>query len=540
MGYQEGNPFAFLEEFWRTEMRESERGRCFVSFVVFSVLVVTVFGFGGEIAAQEPDNRPVWVRVPFCTTKSVWTGEYEVVDYRTIEIPFLDYREVLVPGTGIWRIEFKKAPYTAYRCKVRWVNKIVSVAHSRWEPVRRFIRKVKTWFESTWYGKLIKKIRVTLQPVTRWVKRTVWNRVTRRVREVFMEPYTAYRDIPVPVWIAPRTIRVPFTNYREKKIPIREKVMIEIPAGGLEWHWKLVNGKDVPFRVLQLMFGRLHPCDPLEDRLGEIYEIWRQFKANFVAYSHDPWYREELELFFGGLPAEDDYWEAETATLSNGFGGGQTPWEDYTADGLSAAQYFGIGELAKDWEWANDGEYLWAHFNLCGELSVMGVVGDTIPHGLDLFNRLDFDTLQTAVFNEGKKDERKIPLHTGADILKNNVSTWDTHVAEFFEAYGWEAETHTGDAAGDDLSEELEAGRGVVALVELSTTTGFLAPDGGTAHWVSVLQVLHTQNGEDIVRVYNPFHNREEYYEWEYFHNCWTQTPGNNSVCLRVVGWEEE
>ena len=366
----------------------------------------------------------------------------------------------------------------------------------------------------------------------------------RRVREVFMEPYTAYMDIPVPVWIPPRTMRVSFTNYEEKKIPIKEKAMIEVPTGGIEWHWKLINGRDIPFRVLQLMFGRLHPCDLLEDRLNEIYETWREFKGNFAAYSHDPSYREEFELFLDGLPADTNYQEAQSATLSNGFGEGKVRWEegeDYTADGYSAAQYFKIGALAERWEWANADEYNTSpHFNLCGELSVIGVVGGTVPHGLGLFNDLDFDTVQTAVFDKGKKNERRIQLNTGPDVLQNNVSTWASHLTEFFDAYGWEADVDTGDAAVEDLTGELEAGRGVVALVELSTTNGFLEPEGGTAHWVSVLQVLHTWDGEDIVRVYNPFQNREEYYDWEHFHDCWIQTPGNSSVCLRVVAQSGE
>ena len=532
-------------------MRESKRGWISLSLVVFSVLVITVVGFGGEIAAQELDFRPVLVKVPFCMTKLVWTGEYRFAGYKTIEVPYLDYREVVVPGTGIWRIEMKKVPYTAYRCKVRWVNKIVSVARTRWVPVRTFVHKVKTWFERTWLGKLIKKIKVRLEPVTRWVKKTVWERVTRPVREVFMEPYTAYTNKLVPVWIPPRTIRVPFTNYEEKKIPIREKVMIEVPGGRIEWRWEWVNGKDIPFQVLQLMFGRIHPCDPLEDRLDEIYETWHEFKGNLAAYSHGQSYREEFELFLDGLPAEADYQAASEETLSHGFGGEWDSWVEYTAEGVGAAQYFRIGELAEDWGWTGDGNYPSIHSNLCGELSVISVVGDTVPDGLDLFNDLDFDTVQTAVFNEGEENERRIQLNTGADILQNGgVGTWASHLTEFFGAYGWEAETHTGVATEVEenlraVEEDLEAGRGVVALVELSTVyepRGFLDPDGErekAAHWVSVLQVLHTQDGEDIVRVYNPFYNREEYYNWQYFHDSWTQTPGNSSVCLRVVASRE-
>jgi hypothetical protein len=519
-------------------MRESKRGRIFLSLVVFSALVVILLGLGGEIAGKDLDDRKVWVNVPFCETEWVWSGRYRVVGYETTRVPYLDYREEIVPGTGVWRIEIKEVSYTAYRCKVKWVNKIVSVARTISKPVRKFVRKVKTWFERTWLGKLIKKIKVWLEPVTQWVKETVWDRVTRRVREVFMEPYTAYTHKPVPVWIPPRKIRVPFINYYEKKTPIKEKIWIEVPIEwSIEWRRTGVNGKDIPFWVLQLMFRRLPPCDPIEDRLDEIYETWREFKGSLIAYKHDRLYRDEFELFLGGLPEGTNYQVARFATLSHAFGRGRRPWEDYTTEGASAAQYFRMRALAEEWEWDDVDDYPGTHFNLCGELSVIGTVGGTVPDGLDLFNDLDFDTIQTATLNRGTEHERTIQLNSGADILQHNLGTWSSHLEEFFEEYDREAVVNTGDATVEDLVEELEAGRAVVALAELSTANGFLGPEGGTAHWVSVLQVLHTRDGEDLVRIYNPFQNREEYYRWDHFHACWTQTPHNSSVCLRVLAW---
>jgi hypothetical protein len=519
-------------------MRESKRGRIFVSLVVFSTLVVTLLGFGREIAGSESDGRKVWVKVPFCETEWMWSGRYRVVGYETTQVPYLDYREEIAPGTGVWRIEIKEVSYTAYRCKVSWVNKIVSVARTILKPVHKFVRKVKTWFERTWLGKLIKKIKVWLKPVTKWVKETVWDRVTQRVREVFMEPYTAYTHKPVPVWIPPRKIRVRFINYYEKRTPIKEKVMIEVPIeGSIEWRTTGVDGKDIPSWVLQLMFRRLPACDPIEDRLDEIYETWREFKGSLIAYRHDRLYRDEFELFLDGLPEGTNYQVARFATFSHGFGRGWRPWEDYTTEGASAAQYFRMRALAEEWGWADVDYYPQTHYNLCGELSVIGAVGGVIPDGLDLFNDLDFVTDHTVTVNKGKENEREIKLDTGAHVFKNNLGTWASHLEEFFEAYGWEAVVDTGDATVENLTEELEVGRAVVALVELSTTNGFLEPEGGTAHWVSVLQVLHTRDGEDIVRIYNPFQNREEYYRWDHFYACWTQTPYNSSVCLRVLAW---
>jgi hypothetical protein len=50
-------------------MRESKRGRIFLSLVVFSALVVILLGFGGEIAGKDLDDKKVWVNVPFCETE---------------------------------------------------------------------------------------------------------------------------------------------------------------------------------------------------------------------------------------------------------------------------------------------------------------------------------------------------------------------------------------------------------------------------------------------------------------------------------------
>jgi hypothetical protein len=51
-----------------------------------------------------------------------------------------------------------------------------------------------------------------------------------------------------------------------------------------------------------------------------------------------------------------------------------------------------------------------------------------------------------------------------------------------------------------------------------------------TAHWVAILDVTQTPSGEAIVRVYNPYHNREEVYPWSSFEAAWAETRFNDSV----------
>lgn len=74
-------------------MRESKRGRIFLSLVIFSTLVVPLLGSGRKTVGNESNDRTVWVNVlvPFCETEWVWSGEYRVVGYETTQLTYLDY-----------------------------------------------------------------------------------------------------------------------------------------------------------------------------------------------------------------------------------------------------------------------------------------------------------------------------------------------------------------------------------------------------------------------------------------------------------------
>ncbi|NIQ36982.1 MAG: hypothetical protein GTN81_00100 [Proteobacteria bacterium] len=482
-----------------------------VSVILISILAIPFLGLdkGG---AQE-----VLVMVPFCETYDKWTGRYETLGTETVRVPFTDYREEPVPGTGRWGTEKKRVPpYTAYRFKLRWVDKVITVVRTIMKPVTTWVRKVKTWFERTWLGKLVKKVSSWFEPVKKWVKQNIRDRITKRVRETFMEPYPVYNYENLPVWIPLRTRRVAFTNHYEVEKPIREK--ITEPVDTMVNRWTHVEARGIPQWVVQEMFHRLPPCEPLEERLDEIYATWDRFRDGLTAYHHasiDSSYRDEFKIFLDDLPGESGYSMARFPMLPNGFGGGRRPWSDYTADGADAAQYFRLEELAGEWGWENPGLYPDKHVNLCGELAVIGAVGDTIPEGLGVFSEVD----------------------GGAVILQTNDTSYWYHLRDFFIEYGWEASYDAGQTTPENLADELSLGRAVVALVDLNSTSGLLQSGGGTPHWVTVLQVLGTNGNGSAVRVYNSFENREEYYTWGRFYDSWKKTTGNSSVSLRVLAW---
>jgi hypothetical protein len=503
-----------VEELQEATMRGCIRILVLISAILISIIAFPLLGLDRG-AAQE-----VGVMVTFCETSEKWTGYYETLGTETVKVPFTDYREVPVPGTGLWRTEKKRVPpYTAYRFKVRWVDKVITFIRTIMKPVTTWVRKVKTWFERTWLGKLVKKVSSWFEPVKKWVKQTIRDRITKRVRETFMEPYAVYNYENLPVWIPLRTREVPFTNYYEVEKPIKQKIME--PVDSMVSRWTYVDGRGIPQWVVQEMFHRLSPCKPLDERLDEIYVTWDRFRDGLTVYHHasiDRLYRDEFKIFLDGLSEESSYALARFPMLPNGFGGGRRPWLDYTADDANAAQYFRIKELAEEWGWENPDDYQASsgiHYNLCGELAVIGAVGDTVPEGLGVFDEMDDDD----------------------DILQKNRTTGFGDLQDFFVEYGWEADYETGQATVEDLADELRLGRAVVVLADLNSTNSLLQPGGGTPHWFTVLQVLGTNGGGNAVRVYNSFQNREEYYTWGRFYDSWKKTTGNSSVSLRVLAW---
>lgn len=55
------------------------------------------------------------------------------------------------------------------------------------------------------------------------------------------------------------------------------------------------------------------------------------------------------------------------------------------------------------------------------------------------------------------------------------------------------------------------------------------------SHWVTILDVTETFNGETLVRVYNPYYNQEEIYTWETFSEAWADTEGNTYTHYGLV-----
>lgn len=165
-------------------------------------------------------------------------------------------REIVL-REGYYKTYSVREPYTAYRPRVRWVQKTVNVVKEVWEetttwvsrkvvkpvtewvrttirkPVTEWVRRTSSWFERTWLGRLVRRVKTwyekatrwvtetvvkpvtrwvtqtVVEPVTKWVRRTIVEPVTKWVQETYYEPYTAYRTRTVTEWVEPVTKVVP-------------------------------------------------------------------------------------------------------------------------------------------------------------------------------------------------------------------------------------------------------------------------------------------------------------------------------------------
>jgi len=153
------------------------------------------------------------------------------------------------------------------------------------------------------------------------------------------------------------------------------------------------------------------------------------------------------------------------------------------------------------------------HKNLCGEITSAVTMG--------------VDPIEALIKFEG--------VGEGAAILANPaMGTNVVDLIRLYEEYGWEGQP-IGYAADPDLwkdypptmenlTEYLQEGKAVVTLVNLNTSNGYLEPGDvqtDASHWVAVLQTVETRSGDEFVRIYNPYRNREEWLSYDDLKSSW-------------------
>lgn len=267
----------------------------------------------------------------------------------------------------------------------------------------------------------------------------------------------------------------------------------------------------------------------VRDHALKSWEVWLE-KHSARGRAHPEAAAEEFVWRHRGMP-DGEGSTPQTTLLDHGFGLGRDAWIEYN-EGQNAAQYLNLKEVL------GAGYPASPHFNLCGELTVSSVLGMPMEEGLRLFSH---------VTTSERNDQGQWVKIKGEKILKDKFYTTSAHqLGHFFKEAGWTSETLTSvtptpsPATPVKVDALLDENKSLVTLVNIDGAKGgILAPvEESTrkiAHWVTVLSVIQAISGESIVRLYNPFQNREEIYSWDYFVKAWSRTHGNMSRNLVII-----
>jgi hypothetical protein len=247
--------------------------------------------------------------------------------------------------------------------------------------------------------------------------------------------------------------------------------------------------------------------------------------------------QEDSEFFFNGVPEGGVRVDHPYSAVDPGmYGQGQVgEFAQYAVQKGSAAQYLNVNQIIPGEGYAS------AHYNLCGELSVGSMLGIPPSEAMSLFAETGRNGLYAG---EITKDDGTVVAGKG-----NTTSFGDLEA--MIEQAGWTAETVKGSSGGppytpQQMDQMLESGQGMIALVNIDTknSDGMLRPiaddQKNVAHWVEVMDVTTTPNGETYVRVYNPYQNAEEVYSWEDFTESWSATAGNSTEYGVIVATPPE
>ncbi|MCP3143274.1 SH3 domain-containing protein [Pyxidicoccus xibeiensis] len=217
--------------------------------------------------------------------------------------------------------------------------------------------------------------------------------------------------------------------------------------------------------------------------------------------------REQTDLLFNGVPPGGLVVESPFIGVDSTLGRGQVgPWYENALQHGAAAQYINLEKLLGP-------GFPQIHYNLCGPLAVGASLGMTPEEALTAFKDSIGDVSE--------------------NILETGSVTHDTHLEKFYEAQGWQADIVKLTMTPPwEMARLLAEGKQLTTLVNIDTkgADGKLRDyDDSTkqvAHWVNVRAVEQDASGDWMVRVYNPYENREEVYSWDDFETAWNKSGG--------------
>jgi hypothetical protein len=183
--------------------------------------------------------------------------------------------------------------------------------------------------------------------------------------------------------------------------------------------------------------------------------------------------------------------------------------------------------------------------NLCGQLAVIAALGFDLKEAMGIFARLDLRGYDEE-FNYNNE------VSNGYEILQEDITTSYLTLMDYIDVLSdGKFKTELRRKGKDPLNtpekfaEQINSGNVVIACVTIDTSKEGQLMDmesssTDTAHWVWVQEIIPTKEDDNpLVRVYNPYMNREEIYDWETFSGAHEATS-NNSDFLSIVASSSE
>jgi len=292
------------------------------------------------------------------------------------------------------------------------------------------------------------------------------------------------------------------------------------------------------------------PVDDRQAMLEGYRRQWAQFLATRTEGSFRlsqgglPYLEEMFGIYLFGLPA--DYLDPETGhqlspflpmvslfvlpSMPDGRGYGLTrhQYQDLEAyiDQLRFDKSPERAALAAQAESVQTREWSSRHFNLCG--------------------------LDATGYSVGARDMMEVYITfagVNEEMLITNDTAWTYEIRNLYREMGWEAgqigrfastkdtvwlhwdkENRLAYPTFENVQGKLAEGYAITPLVGVDAARGTLSasPDAAVGHFVTISETMVTQDGTQLIRVYNSLEHREEIYTWEWFDEIWRNAGGNS------------
>jgi hypothetical protein len=243
---------------------------------------------------------------------------------------------------------------------------------------------------------------------------------------------------------------------------------------------------------------------------------------------------------------------------------GTDPWDEfrYIQDNYHGAQYLSPFKLVTADVKDRGDLRKKPNSELCGQLAVIAALGLDIKEGMNIFAELELNIGDRSLYKElyekvllEKYPGEDILIEKGFDILKFDLPTTYNTMKNFIEAAGGaqikatlyrdEKNEKSPLTTAQAFEEKLNAGEKVLALVNIDTSREGQLLDVNragqdAAHWVCVQDIITTKENQTLVRVYNPYMNQEQVYDWETFSGAMGVTYNNSTnVAISISGVEQ-